>query len=400
MKQKSGWWCGVVCCVFLACVVEDGEGSHGVNGTSGKQSTVEEGELLIVEILADPQGVDTGKEYIEIHNPTDMALSLEGLELFVIPTTSSKEKRFALPSREMPPGAYWTFGDVPPGNLPAHIDIGYERALGALPNTQATVGLRKTGGDLIDSMHYSSSKAGRSLSRHCLHMASQQCTNENAVWCFAEADTLYDGENHGSPQKPNAACKKDADDDPTNNLPPGTCLEGGVLRDIRVPQPGQLILNELMISPGAGLIEAESEWVELWALDEVDLNGLELRTRSRSQKINSANCLPVEADAYVLLARSTAPEVNGCLEEVDGLLTLPLPNSSPESNRQSLTLYAGEEILDSVTYTTAPKARSYQRDPDTQNWCYLPTNSPLVYDTCREGGGNRGTPKDNNVPCP
>jgi len=402
MKQKSGWWCGVVCCIFLACTARGDEDKEGGEGASGSASTVEEGELLIVEMMADPHGVDTEKEWIEIHNPTDTVLSLGGLELFVIPDSSGKEKRFSLPSRDIPPGAYVTLGDVPSGRLPPHIDMGYDRALGALPNSSATVGLRKTGGALIDSFHYSSTKAGRSLSRHCMHVDSQKCVNEEALWCFAETDTPYDGENAGSPQKPNAACTKDAvppHEKPADTLPPGTCLEGGVPRKIRTPQPGQLILNELMINP-KGLDDRNAEWVELWALENVDLNELVLATRSASQKIVSTNCIRVEADAYVLLARSAELEINGCLWEVDGLQTLLLPNGATVANPLSLTLYAGDEILDTVSYPTVQTGRSYQRDPDTQEWCYAPLSTPF-YDTCRkELSSNRGTPKSDNVSCP
>ena len=413
MKQKSGWWSGIVCCLLLACVVkgdEVEEGSDGTNGASKSQSTLEEGELLVTEIMADPQGADTGKEYIEIHNPTGAALSLKGLELFVIPDSTGKEKRFALPSREISPGAYLALGDVPSGNLPPHIDIGYDKALGALPNTKATVGLRKTGGAVIDSMHYESTKAGRALSRQCPHMTSQQCSNEEALWCFAEADTFYDGENYGSPQKPNAACKKDAEkpqenpqekpqEKPGETPSSATCLENGVARTMRVPKPGQLILNEFMADPSAGLKDEEAEWVELLALAEVDLNGLVLATNSRSQKLDSDNCIPVKANAYFLLVRTAAPETNGCISQVGWPLTLSIPNSSTASNPQKLTLLLGEEELDAVTYPTAREARSFQRDADTQEWCYVPTNMP-PYDVCRESlSGNRGTPGGDNISC-
>ncbi|MCL2013067.1 MAG: lamin tail domain-containing protein [Cystobacterineae bacterium] len=398
MQEKNRWLCGVVGMALgmaLACV------ERGNPIPPEGHVPLEEGQLLMMEIMADPQGIDTEKEYIEIYNPTDEALSLWGLELFLIPGTTGKEKRFALPRMEIPPGAYVVLGDVPPERLPAHVDIGYARALGALPNTQATVGLRNIGGDTIDSASYSSTKVGRALSR--------QGTHADALWCYAEADTTYDGVNYGSPQKPNAACTKnelptvpgetEPGELPESKLPPGSCVEEGVVREIRVPQPGQLLLNELMVSPGAGLTEAEAEWVELWALEEVDLNGLELRTLSRSQKINADNCLSVEANSYFLLVRSASEQNNGCLE-ADGLLTLSLPNSSPESDRKSLTLLAGEEVVDTVTYTTAPKARSFQRSPTTLEWCYLPTHSLAIYDMCRgELSGNRGTPRAENLPC-
>jgi len=416
MKQRRGWWCVVVACIFWACGTQDDEGGQGGNGAKGSPSTIEEGALLIVEVMADPQGVDTEKEWIEIHNPTDTPLSLEGLELFVTPDTTGKEKRFALPSLEMLPGAYLTLGDNHSGMLPPHVDIGYDRALGALPNTSATVGLRKIGGALIDSMHYSSTKTGRSLSRHCMHVDSQKCVKEEALWCFAETDTRYDGENFGSPQKPNAACKKDTarkPDDPDNPGNPdnpgdpdnpgepqeGTCLENGAARHIRVPQPGQLLLNELMMNP-RDLEDRDAEWVELWALAEVDLNNLVLATRSASQKIVSENCIPVKAGEYVLLARSAEPETNGCLPKVDWLQTLLLPNNATVANPLSLTLSVEDNLLDSVSYPTVQTGRSYQRDPHTQAWCYVPT-STSPYDTCPEGkNNNRGTPKNENVSCP
>ncbi|MCL2626624.1 MAG: lamin tail domain-containing protein [Cystobacterineae bacterium] len=395
MKRKRGGLCGVavLSAGLLACVPQglEGEGGEG-------HVAIEEGGLLLWEIMADPQGVDTEKEYIEIYNPTDRAVPLGGVELFVIPDSTGKEKRFALPPGDMPPGAFLSLGDVPPDKLPPHIDIGYARALGALPNTQATVGLRNRGGASIDSVHYSSTKVG--------HAWSRQSADANAVWCFAEADSPYDGENYGSPQQPNAPCTKETQktNGPTGpgqpgGVPAGMCLEGGVLRGIRTPQPGELLLHELMIDPDAGLNDNEAEWVELWALEAVDLNGLELKTNKKSQKINSENCIAVEAEHFFLLASSTAPELNGCLYAVDWPLTVSLPNSSTVSSPQSLTLLAGEEILDQVTYPSSPKARSYQRDAATLKWCYVPTTTP-AYDTCRAGSANRGTPGENNLPCP
>jgi hypothetical protein len=54
--------------------------------------------IVLSEILPNPAGVDTGKEFIEIHNPTDETISLLGCSLRLNETG----KEFALP--------YWTLG--------------------------------------------------------------------------------------------------------------------------------------------------------------------------------------------------------------------------------------------------------------------------------------------------
>lgn len=71
--------------------------------------------IVISEILPNPSGADTGKEFIELYNPTDEEINLKGCSL----QTSSSTKRYDLPDILVNPGTYTVFfGSVTPLTLP------------------------------------------------------------------------------------------------------------------------------------------------------------------------------------------------------------------------------------------------------------------------------------------
>lgn len=58
--------------------------------------------IVISEILPNPVGADGGKEFIELHNPTDEVILLNGCTL----QTSANSKKYNLGATEMQPGQY------------------------------------------------------------------------------------------------------------------------------------------------------------------------------------------------------------------------------------------------------------------------------------------------------
>lgn len=61
--------------------------------------------MIISEVLPNPSGADTGKEYIELYNPTLETINLIGCSL----QTSSSTKKYVLPEREITPNSYGIF---------------------------------------------------------------------------------------------------------------------------------------------------------------------------------------------------------------------------------------------------------------------------------------------------
>jgi hypothetical protein len=61
--------------------------------------------VVISELLPNPSGTDTGNEFIELHNPTTSAISLQGCSL----QTTANSKVFNLESAVLQPGEYHAF---------------------------------------------------------------------------------------------------------------------------------------------------------------------------------------------------------------------------------------------------------------------------------------------------
>ena len=122
------------------------------------------GDVVVTEFMADPASTDTGKEWIELHNPTGKDVSLSGVTLFASASDGSKEKTLALPKTlVLPAGGYLALGDVRNGAvLPPWIGFSYDDALGALPNTSGAVGVR-CGTNVLDKVTWTEApKSGKS----------------------------------------------------------------------------------------------------------------------------------------------------------------------------------------------------------------------------------------------
>lgn len=63
--------------------------------------------VITTELLSNPAGADTGKEFIELHNPTDEVVPLKGCSL----QTTANSKIFSFGDIEMQPGTYKAFYD-------------------------------------------------------------------------------------------------------------------------------------------------------------------------------------------------------------------------------------------------------------------------------------------------
>jgi hypothetical protein len=118
------------------------------------------GDLVITEIMADPSGADTGKEYVEIFNRTAVDVDLEGVTLFKSAADGSGRKAVRLKNAIVQAGSYFVLGDARGNVLPVYLDYAYGAALGSLPSDAGRVGV-SCGAELIDEVAYRDVRKGR-----------------------------------------------------------------------------------------------------------------------------------------------------------------------------------------------------------------------------------------------
>jgi hypothetical protein len=369
------------------------------------------GDLVITEYLNDPEGLDTGQEYLEVHNPTRASVDLQGLTLYAARADGSQEKAYVLPA--VPPvaaGGYVVLGDVREGPLPSHVDHAYGDALGALGNTSGRLGLR-CGERVVDEVRLAAPRRSGQARGYDGRLVPDSAGNDEASrWCDARSP--------GAPNPPCASTEEPLDggtapreggeDGGSGPVEGGvdagtapTCVDRvtGTPRALRAAEPGSLLLTEYMSDPSA-VADAVGEWVEVRALRDVDLNGVTLSNEGSGRAtLEAALCLTVRAGAHAVLARSEDPAANGGLPTVLGTFGFNLANSA---GSRALRLTREGLLLDEVTYTAgAVPGVSQQLEPSrglpSQNdtpEAFCPTPAGVRY-----GAGDRGTPGMENRPC-
>jgi hypothetical protein len=347
------------------------------------------GDLVITELMIDPDGTDTGAEWIEVFNSLGTPLDLKGLSLYVKDVDGTNLKTHVIRSGTVTAGGLFVMGDVRSGPNPAWVNYSYADALGSMGNTRGVVGVR-CGTTVLDEVSYTmTAKPARSrmLSGGTI-TPSATANDDEANWCDADPTLIFSTPNAGTPGAANPICKPVA--------MAGTCLENGVARAIVSPTEGQLVITELMPNP-AVVSDTAGEWLEVLARADVDLNGLTMFDASNSKStVTSADCVHVTSGTYVLLARNVDPAVNGGLPPVTAAETLSL-NAAGER----VSLFIGDAGIDSASVGAASSGKSWQLDPtkldplsndDPANFC----KAPLQFSP---DGGDFGSPGAANPSC-
>ena len=148
-------------------------------------------------------------------------------------------------------------------------------------------------------------------------------------------------------------------------VPVGTCLSSGTARSVSPPRPGDLVITEIMADPKA-VPDTAGEWVEVYALRDMDLNGVALANEGSGRAtVEDSKCLSLRAGAYGVLARSGDSSTNGGLPPVVGTFSFGLGNG-PEPH--ALRLLLGETLLDEVAWASAATPGvSRQLDPSRED---------------------------------
>lgn len=283
---------------LLATVAACGPGT-----TSKECSGVLPGDLVITEVFADAVGPDEGREWLELYNTSDRPIELEGATLTVTKADGSGAKSAQLEGITIAPGQYFTLGNAAPELTPPYIDYGYANALGDMPNSNGGQIALRCGDALIDEAKYDMVKGGHSRQLSAAVPPDYTRNDDLANWCEATESEFSDGA-FGTPGQDNDCAPIIA----------GTCMDGGEMRAAVPPNPGELVITELMPTPRA-VSATVGQWVEVMATVPLDLNGVGIDHTNDSdmspETIDAATCVHLEAGEYAVFARNGDVGMNG-----------------------------------------------------------------------------------------
>ncbi len=317
--------------------------------------------LVLNEVLADPDGRDAGREWIETLG--EGAGDLNGLALWFV-DERGRERRWRLRRAECLPAAgrrrLWLGDEAPEPHL----------AGPGLPNGGGRLTL-VAGEALLDEVDLPPVESGASWSRD----------EDDGTWCAGRG--VPDGDVAATPGAPNPPC--------------GTvCWDDG-WRARRDPSAGEVAVTEVMADPGG--TDAGREWLELRSLaaGPVDLGGLSLRVASEGRErgpwpLTDAACLPLASGAAWVLA-------GVAVEAPPDAVVTRLPALTLYNAAQTLTLATPEALVDEARLPAPPSGRALgvddgpgvaARNDDPAAWC--PQRLVLA-------DGDRGTLGQANDPC-
>ena len=335
------------------------------------------GDLVISEIMANPDGEDSGLEWFEIYNASGGERELRGLTLVAAHADGSGEKTHVVGGAAglpLPAGGYLVVGDgdAAVDARPAYVDYGYGKDLGPLPNGGGRLALR-CGGVELDGVTYALVKDGKSRGLNGDRTPDALANDDASRWC--------DATSFGSPGEANERCAE--------TTTPGMCSEGGVARASVAPGPGDLVITEVMANPGA-VADAPGEWFEVLATKDVDLNGLEIGVVLGAPKtvLAPVECVHVAAGTYLVFAHQADATQNGMLPRVDQVFGGP---ALANGNGALVLALAGSVLVAGVTWVGSSEGVALARDGTSAAFC----KAVDAY-----GAGDRGTPGSANPACP
>src|SRR5262249_28828715 len=154
------------------------------------------GDLVISEVMPNPTGDDTGKEWFEVYNADTRAVDLAGLELVVSLPDRTMEKAVAVTAGTIPAGGYFVFSSSAPDLVPGYADYGYGTGLGSLRNDTARLALR-CNGIVVDEVTYANVTEGASREFTGAQPPDTVANDDPAKWCNGVAE--YETGNKGTP---------------------------------------------------------------------------------------------------------------------------------------------------------------------------------------------------------
>jgi hypothetical protein len=178
-----------------------------------------------------------------------------------------------------------------------------------------------------------------------------------------------------------------------------TCRDGATDRAVVKPPPGALVITEVLPKPLSD--SGDTEWFEITNTGTAafDLNGLGLQgssTTTPAQLVMSSTCKSVAPGAFALFARTGDAISNGGLPEADALFGFSLLDGTG-----SVRVLDGATVLDEISWSAPPSAKSLQLDPEAFDTVANDSATSFCESSSLYGTtDNQGTPKAANVQCP
>lgn len=323
-------------------------------GTDGDNS-VSVGDIVITEIMANPEGSDTGQEWVEVYNAADRAIDLRGMKLV---RRSGKTQKGAIIQAESPvmlePGQYGVLASGPLGIGEIHV---YAGSFGDLPNTGSFVRFLRPDNTELDSVCYGNAcdPAGPSAASGVSYAfgggtPDYQANDDPGLWCNQEP----------TPGEANASCG--------SPVPPPEGCEGAV-----APEAGRVRITEVFANPAGA--DGGKEWFEFQVTEGacVDLSGVRVNANLESGASGGFTFAPAGGQVFFQPGYYVVAGAEAALDGATASHTLKLTLGNSESNA-FLALWSGSELIDGVAYGVPADSKSQQRD-DTGQWCVAPEPS-------------------------
>lgn len=396
-RWNAGAW------LLIMVTVGCGEDAPSTGGNGCRQGLMP-GDLVISEIMADPDGAEESSPWVELFNASEGVVDLSEVSLLFGGGEELTDER-ALGARRMEPREYLVAGYSDPEDQPEFVNI----VLGEAPAMDATGGGRfdlECGARVLDEVQYAKVRDGVSRQFDGRSAPDAILNDDSGRWCDAETE-FVEGSS-GTPGGANESCPLPPSIDPEgcaqgDDCPDESggelCAAAGGTRPAVVPRVGDLVVTEIMADPNS-VTDPNGEWFEVYAARAVDLNGLSIGSGGDEIRmtLGATDCLRMEAASYWIFARSNDPSVNGGLPDVHALFNFGLNNSGGE-----IVLRYGDAEIDRVVYPKPVSGTSYQlgvADPKstdndvTANWCEAVARYGGEY-----GGSDAGTPGGKNPIC-
>jgi hypothetical protein len=279
-------------------------------------------ELLVNEVLYNPDGSDDGFEWVELCNPSSSSVSLDGWALQSAGTSWSDVYEFS--SGTLAPGETLLVGygsTSQPGSFEPNLQNGGSASDG--------IRLVDSSSEVIDTVLYDSPN-------------SNGLSDDTGSSAGGTAPSAGSGSSIG--RYPDCT---DSDDSSTDfrefvSPTPGEANSGE--KGSGECELGEVRINEFMANPSGS--DDGSEWIELYNSDSValDLSGwtLEYGTQSFSSSVDLPEGLIIEAGGFLLLGDED-------VSDSDGVISVSLGNAS--SSADGLRLVDCESlVVDTVIY--------------------------------------------------
>ncbi len=347
------------------------------------------GGLLVSELMAEPStSNDAAREWIELYVAAGAPVDLNGLSIRNSKpgTTTTQAQSFNSEScLRVQPGTYVVLArpEDPafPSNLPADAVVS---GLTFYNDAALEIELSRLG-VVFDIANVPASVSGKAqgVPTH------EPVTNDVATaFCLSEVVGLF--EEVGTPGQANICGP--------------ACVQGGAARTVVAPNPGDLVITEVMANPDG--TDNGRDWIEIYMAggSAVDLNGLGIvnvspAATTKGWTVEADTCIRFEPGGYAVLGGQNIASLGITPLATFGTASDALFFSS-FTGTATLTLDMGGTPIDAVGYPSQSNDKSYQLDDDVLTtagndaglWCQAAAADPSY--TCGTGSctGSPGLP--------